>query len=447
MFEFVTRTAIDRISTTQSLIYYGILAALFFLFLRVRRTDKITLVILLVYFHGFFLAFGTRGFVVFKIVLTLATLNLYFGRGRFPASVFDSRLLLSFGIFTLLHFAVWFLHTGPRLAALNDYYKYLIPFLIFVGVRKHPHWKADYLFYVVLIIKLTAFQILFSFVKLAVLGFRENIIGTVGSTGGSVSIAYAVFPALMYWMYSGEVIKRKDLWYLLLLLAIPIASNKRAIWLTYPLLMMAMTSKHIERKTLNKFAYLLILVPLIFYFGLRFNPSFNPERAIWGSFDPQFAWSFIKGYSLGEEKDTKGLAYGRVAAAQHILTNTVQNPLDINSIFGYGIGMSGASSEMSNEDLGLWGGTIAAAGFLTKNHGYLYTISIIVLIWTMTSCIADGYNRRIFRLLFLWNLFFYSGGFFLTPQQSIIMYFAIMYAERKSQDSGQITSNKPIFVF
>lgn len=440
MFEFVTRTAIDRISTTQSLIYYGILAALYFLFLRVRRTDKITLVILLIYFHGFFLAFGTRGFVVFKIVLTLATLNLYFGRGRFPASVFDSRLLLSFGIFTLLHFTVWFIHVGPRLSAFNDYYKYLIPFLIFVGVRKHPHWKADHLFYVVLIIKLTAFQILFSFVKLAVLGFRENIIGTVGSTGGSISIAYAVFPALMYWMYSGEVIKRKDLWYLLLLLAIPIASNKRAIWLSYPFLMMAMTTKHIERKTLNKFAYLLILVPLIFYFGLRFNPSFNPERAIWGSFDPQFAWSFIKGYSLGEEKDTKGLAYGRISAGQHILTNTIQNPMEFTSLFGYGIGMSGASPEVTNEDLGLFGGTIAGIGYLTKNHGYLYSLSILLYVWIITSCIRDRYNRRIIWYFFLWDFFLYSGALFLAPQQSIIMNFAIMYAERKSQDGSQISS-------
>lgn len=433
MFEFEGITAIHAIPLQLKLLYYGILLVIYFLFLRVGRNDKITTVILLVFFHGFFVAFGARGSGVFRIIMLGSALNLYFGRGKFPVSPSDYKLMLSFIMFSITHFLVYFYHAGVTMSAFYEYYKLLLPFLLFVGIRKHPHWIKDHDFYINLVLKLTIFQIVFSFVKLVTLGFRENIIGSVADTGGSISIAFSVFPALIYWMNRNEQLKRDDLRFILSVLIIPIMSNKRAIWLIYPFVIMAMSYKHIEKKTLSKLAYILILIPLVFYFGLRFNPSFNPEGALWGSYDPQYAWDYIKSYTLGEGRDTQGLAYGRLAAVQMTFSNIKDDPMTLNAILGYGTGISGSYSNVSYQDLGFFRGTMAAFAFVSSNYGYLYFFTLLFLFMRFTAYIPDKYNRRIVNGLILWNLFTYSGGFVLVPQQSAIMIFTVLAAEAISR--------------
>ena len=45
----------------------------------------------------------------------------------------------------------------------------------------------------------------------------------------------------------------------------------------------------------------IILVPLLFYLGVRLTPTLNPEHQIWGSFDWEHAMGYAETYQFGEE--------------------------------------------------------------------------------------------------------------------------------------------------
>ena len=42
--------------------------------------------------------------------------------------------------------------------------------------------------------------------------------------------------------------------------------------------------------------YVLLIIPLIFYLGVRLNPTLNKEEKIWGSFDLYMSLSIPKMY-------------------------------------------------------------------------------------------------------------------------------------------------------
>ncbi|NMD13545.1 MAG: hypothetical protein GYA77_08365, partial [Candidatus Cloacimonetes bacterium] len=283
MFEF--KTAIHEIPALQLYSYYLVLFVLYLFFLRGVKLTTLSLTIMLLFNQGFLLLIDDQG-VPIKILFIILALVLLF-QGRFTSIDRKESRILIFSLLFMIMFFWNYVYSGVSLLwGAYQYYKHFMPIALYFGIKGLQLTIGQMNYYANLIIKLLWFQIVFSLVKLFIIGFRENIIGSAANTGGGIGITMAVCGVIIYWLMKNKEFKGSDWWFVFCLIIIPIASNKRAIWLLYPIILVFLVTHFISRKTLRKLSYAALLLPVMFYLGLRLNPSFNPQKKIWGSFDP-----------------------------------------------------------------------------------------------------------------------------------------------------------------
>lgn len=434
MFEYEARTSIHAIPVQQQIIYYGILAALYLLFLRVKGWDAITVVILLIFTQGFFLAFGRTGFMVFKGVMSVAVMLSLWTGTRLRISLNGLISIFLFFLFSLMYFLGSHYSGSSYAVMINQYYKYLIPFGVFLAITKSRRFQENPDHYIRFIVKLIQFQIVFTIVKIIVIGFRENIIGSVATTGGAVSVTYALMGALLFWRLRGEKLIGNDWLVLFSFLIIPIGSNKRAIWLIFPMLLGLLMVKNVTKRSLKNISTILLLIPILVYFGFRFNPSFNPERVFWGSFDPEFAINWMINYSTGANRTNATLGYGRIGTAEVIVGNITQDPWSNTSLLGHG-GSNIDEEDIDPRSLGIAGGTVA--GFAQDLIVYGWPTTVVFFLWSLSLiwAIRDRHNRLTILILLLWNYFFYTGGFLRSPANAFIFFITLAYLKQKSMQA------------
>jgi len=331
-----------------------------------------------------------------------------------------------------------YIYSGVSLIwAAYQYYKYFMPIALYFGIKGLHLTMGQMNHYANLIIKLLWFQIVFSIVKLVIIGFRENIIGSVSNTGGGIGITMAVCGLIIYWLIKGKEFKGTDWWFVFGLIIIPIASNKRAIWLLYPIILVFLITHFISRKTLRKLSYAVLLLPVMFYLGLRLNPSFNPQRKIWGSFDPDFAVNFILSYTgVSEEKRESDLAQGRLGTAMAVISSVASRPLETNNLIGFPKARSGRLSydSFDAEDFGMASGYITSGiVMMLLQHGWPATLFLILAYINMISTIPDRRTRNILLFFMLWDTFLYSGTVLNTTFHSMLFVLTVAVAQYKSQ--------------
>jgi hypothetical protein len=61
----------------------------------------------------------------------------------------------------------------------------------------------DAIYYGNLIIKLTIFQVIFSILKIIIIGIRENIVGTISDLGGGIGVHLAIMCTILLWYMHG----------------------------------------------------------------------------------------------------------------------------------------------------------------------------------------------------------------------------------------------------
>jgi hypothetical protein len=319
--------------------------------------------------------------------------------------------------------------------AFFQYYRYLIPFLLFLFLRavKIDEKRWDYI--ASLVIKLIAFQALFSIVKIVVMGYLEGVIGSIAVSGGSIAVTLPLTGLIFYWIYKGEKIKGTGWFYVAFILLIPIASVKRAIWFIYPLVVMVLLLKNASLKNAKAIGAAIILTPLIFYFGLKANPTLNPEGKMWGSFDPGYALNYVFDYSgVSEEKLDKDLAQGRWGASFALFGSIVEKPFSANSILGFPILKSGTldTEEFVAEDFGLMKGTqISGMSFLVLKHGYIAALLLLYVFLGYGKGIRNRFVRLLLAFIIIWNVLMYSGAIIITPTQAILYILLCEYARVK----------------
>jgi hypothetical protein len=290
--------------------------------------------------------------------------------------------------------------------------------------------SEDATYYGNLVIKLILFQVAFSILKLIIIGLRENITGTISNTGGGIGIGYAVMGTILYWAMNGKEIKGKDWLYILSFLIIPIASNKRAIWFIYPLIIFLLMFDKITRLSPKRIAYIIILIPCLIYFGFRLNPSLNPEKKLWGSFDFNYGVNYALSYSgVSEEQLESPYSQGRWGASSAIVKTTFQNPFSRDSLLGFGRSRGRIiNTDLFNPvDYGLMPGTmISSIGVMIVQMGWPATLLLILLFINMIYTIPDKKIANIIIIYVLWDTIFYSGSMINAPVQSILLVLVIM---------------------
>jgi len=434
MFEF--KTAIHAIPTLQLYSYYFVLFMLYLFFLRGVKLTTLSLTIMLLFNQGFLLLIDDQG-VPIKILFIILAFVLLF-RGRFTFINRKEYRILIFSLLFMIMFFWNYLYSGVSvLWAGYQYYKYFMPIALYFGIKglKLTIGQMDY--YANLIIKLLRFQIVFSIVKLIIIGFRENIIGSASDTGGNIGITMAVCGVIIYWLLKNKEFKGNDWWFVFGLVIIPMASNKRAIWLLYPIILVVLVTHFISRQTLRKLSYALLLLPLMFYLGLRLNPSFNPQKKVWGSFDPQYATDFILSYTgVSEEKRESDLAQGRLGSAIAVISSVASSPFETNNLLGFSKARSGRLSydSFDMEEYGLAYGTITSGiALMLLQYGWPATLFLLLVYINMISTIPDKRTRNVLIFFMLWDTFLYSGIVLNTTFNSLFFVLAVAVAQYKSQ--------------
>ena len=448
MFEF--KTILNPIPANQLILYYLIALFIYIVFLRNIKFTALSLIILLLFNQGYIILLDESNRPSKVLFIILSLLLLFKGINNLRLDKREQRILLLSILFTFFFFLNYIVNGISLIWASYQYYKYFVPIVLFFALKGLNMSSEDTAYYGNLIVKLILFQVAFSILKLIIIGFRENITGTISDTGGSIGVSYAILGTILYWAMNRKEIKGKDWWYILSFLIIPIASNKRAIWFIYPLIILLMMLDKITRLSLQRIAYIIILIPCLIYFGFRLNPSLNPESKLWGSFDFNYGVNYALSYSgVSEEKLENPYAQGRWGASSVIIKTTFQNPFSRDSLLGFGRTRGGKiNTDLFNPiDYGLMPGTmISGIGVMIIQMGWPATLLLILLFINMIYTIPDKKIANIIAFYIILDVILYGGNSIRNPVHNILLILVIMIIRSLISNNNQKVYNNNIII-
>ena len=350
--------------------------------------------------------------------------------------------LWGFIIFSVLFYLGYIVNGVSVVWASYQYYKYAFPIAMYFIIKGLHLSEKQFEYYTSLLFKLLVFQIIFSVVKILVIGFRENITGSIANTGGGIGIGYAVMGTITYWVVKQGDLNAKDWRFVFLLLIIPAASNKRAIWFLFPVIVIMLMGERLSKNLIRNVLTLFLIAPLLIYVGFRLNPSLNPEKKLWGSFDPQYTIDYALSYSgVSEEKLEDDYAQGRWGSSAAIVKETIAEPFTQEALIGFARSRSGSFSEdFRPEDYGFMPGTmVSKIGSMIIQMGWLATLAIVFIFLMLIYSIPDKRIANIITFYVLWDMILYSGSMINSPFQSVLLIYCIWiikYQIYKHQKQG-----------
>ena len=446
MFEF--KTVMHAIPTNQLWIYYGLVIVTYIIFLRKLKFTHLTVLILLIFNRGLLQIIDYSG-LIYKILSSIIILDLFFrNSNKIVKTRKISKILFLFMGFLIVNLIAYIINGNTILVAISQLREISFAIILFVALKSVKLDKDSVNYYIALILKLIGFQIVFSAYKLVVMGFRENVIGSFLREGGDSSVYLALLGLTILWVYRNAKFNKKDWILIVLFLVIPIASNKRVIWLIYPIILSYIYYYNTEHVNVRKTVLLLCLIPLFIYVGFRINPSFNPERIMWGSFDYQYGRDYIFGYSgVSEKKLSSGYGEGRIGTAITILRYNILNLDSSRSLFGHSpsrYGRVGINDSIASKyGLRGEGALFAALGSSLLIRGLIGTFLYILMNIKIIQSINDRKRHRLFLILFLWGFVFYSG-IFSTNILMMIIYSLVNKQYNLYEESSRLSLKKKL---
>ncbi len=419
----------------RELLYWIIAGGFLVYYLIKYKRDYFFLLTILFFFEGLFTFFGQITWDLYKISLPIfAIFILVIRRGVIRISRRDQFVVSAFLLLSFSFFLSSYLNNDYLLLILNQYSKYLLPFLSYFLVKAHANQFGNLDRMVNLIKDLLNLQIVLTIVKFFLLGIYEDVVGSISSQGGSAAAVLPILGFIFIWMNKSGRLKRKDWIYILMLLFIGVVSMKRAIWIIFPIFAVLLFY-YVPRRALSiRYLYLLPLILLLFYIGVRLNPSLNKERDVWGSFDFSHTYEYIESYTFGEEKESS-IHVGRGSATLWTL-ESIFSPNIRKSFTGNGLLHMYASNPGKPENpssaikiSGLNSITMATGLFQNYYTGGLLGV-FSFLTYILVLCLGVRYSRirHVLFLCFAWEYFMYANSLMRTPALSFFFIFLIIYA-------------------
>lgn len=227
-----------------------------------------------------------------------------------------------------------------------------------------------------LFIGLCVSQFFAAILKYLIIGICEPYIGTMASHSGGLTTLFSLAGfttcSIMYFCTKEKEILLGCVGFVLF----GLIGEKRALAFMIPASLLvsffiySAFSKQFGISFIKKIIAGVILVPLLFYVMVRANPSFNPERKVWGTFDLEYTLNYAEKYNSGtltKDKDKVGRSEARAIFHEHIMNDNLYHIL-----FGYGSGLlvqSGFNHEIQGNvqryTLNRWGvGYSISIGYL-----------------------------------------------------------------------------------
>ena len=398
-------------------LYFIFVAITFVFFIYKYWGDSVPIFLILICFQGFFAYYGKGIENTYKIFIALYAFYLFFKyKLNTESRKADRNLLFAFSFFTISYFFSAIINTDPLILVLSQYFsKFLLVFISFLLFKKiyytYPQKfeKLNHLFFLIIIV-----QIFLSIFKYLRYNMIEGIVGTLSSSGGAIATTFPVYAIILIWLYRKGFLKRTD-WILMIgIFFIGFSSNKRALWFILPIMLFLIFIYIPRKKVLRKIAFLLPFLPLIFYVGVRLNPTLNPERKVWGSFDFNYMMDYTTDYSLGtESKRNDEMAYGRVSSTILLIKKIISLNYSNDDLFGIGqtVTRSTTYKEFLAYNTGL-GNKVAMNGFYRSylTAGIISVFAILIWFWLMIKYVHNKRLRLVLIFFLAWDYFFYHGN-------------------------------------
>lgn len=328
--------------------------ALVYLLWKYRR-DYIALLFILLSFPRAFMFYGSTAHNLYKVAMLV--LCIYFFYQLHAQRIYQRRevwIAITFALFSLQFMASVLIFTENTITiVVSQYARYLEIFLLYFIVKRIIYQGGGdnllSLFY-----NIGLMQILLSVVKIPLIGWQtEGLVGSFSIIGGAMGTTIPILWFIILWRHKRGQFGKWDWLYILGLLLVGFTTGKRAVMFVLPVVVAAFLI-YVPKLKLkgSTIAMAIILVPLLFYLGVRLTPTLNPEHQIWGSFDWEHAMGYAETYQFGEE----GLQ-GQAQALEQTTAEQLQ----------YSGGVIGSASHKIEAE-GRGGATIALIRLLTGNH-------------------------------------------------------------------------------
>lgn len=192
--------------------------------------------------------------------------------------------------------------------------KVIIPFLLLTLIVKRQDDDGEYankLFWV--FEQIIILQILISLSKLVIIGgFLEGWVGSMtGIRGGGAGTSFPLLGLMWLALKNDMSFNKKDVLIAVGLLALGFMAGKRAVWILFPILFVALSLFVYNKNMTRQITMVVLLLPILCYLAIRISPTFNPEKKVWGSFDPEYAINYIMNYSGGINDSNQRVQTGK----------------------------------------------------------------------------------------------------------------------------------------
>jgi hypothetical protein len=417
-------------------LYYFIVLLTFLYIIFKNRSSSIKVLIILCFYSGLAAFYGKTIENPFKIIVVILSIYILLKyNGLKGLNRGENFLLIVFILFSVSFFYSAIVNGDYFNLIFSQYGKYVTPICFLLVFQRLLAKSAERILSLnTLFINLLTIQIILSFVKIPTIGLQETIVGSISYLGGGIATVIPVLGFILLWLNRQGEIRRRDWRYIILLIFIAFASLKRAIWFIMPVIIIIFMY-YIPRKIkVSHLLYVLPLIPLIFYAGVRLNPTLNKEGKIGGSFDLQYVLDYTQKYSFGKssEKSKFQPGTGRGGATLLLLTKLINNqPLTSNDYWGTGLRGVYTTDYDQFEDK-KYG--VSSKGSVTGvfqsyiTSGFVGIAITILFIISIISLIKEPRIRISVALLMFWDYLFYSGLILRSQVLFILIFYIIIYS-------------------
>lgn len=440
---------------------YVLIIISFIYMLNRYKKNTVDIYFVLLFFPGLFDAMSSAILNVYKVGLLVFTLYVFVkenGVNRMLGSNYMylfSIIVLSIALFFSYQVAEY--NTFTLFFSQNS--RYLEYFCIFYILKEQIYVKNRKQDLLKLFYDLYFLQILLAIAKLII--FRrptEDTVGTFIYRGGSYGTCSPLIGFIVLWLYTDGVFKTKDWLYAIGLLLIGIVTAKRAVIMIFPIEVLAFMVFVKGIKITKTIWTAFLFIPLLFYVGVRFDPTLNPDRKRWGRFDLDYLLNYSEKYQFGNEehlelvkeidkigkrvtisggKATQNyvLVEGRSGATRAVIDRFF-NGVDLtdNDMFGYGYGLYHANMNdeysYSNVDIPIKPTHKGSSSGLFQSYlaiGYYGAIALIFFFFIPFIYFKKWRMGMIIAVICAWEYFMYAGIIFRTPPFMTIIFFALHY--------------------
>jgi hypothetical protein len=429
---------------------YWFIVFLSFIYIISRNSKSAIKILIILSFYSGLASFSGKAIEnPYKIVLVLFSIYLLFkNKSLTGLSKREFYLLIVFILFSISFLYSAVINGDYFTLTFSQYGKYVTPICIFFILNRLLIRGSGYFLKLRdLIFSLLTIQILLSFVKILTIGLQETTVGSLAYIGGGPATMLPVLGFILLWVGTNGELKRKDWRYTVLLFFIGLASLKRAILFIMPAFILLFMYYVPGKVRTSKLLFILSLLPLIFYLGVRLNPTLNKENKIGGTFDLQFVLGFTQEYSFGKTSEKSGiqLGTGRGGATLLLWSKLFSNQsLSSNDIWGFGLQEVYTTNyeEFNNEKFDVNSkGAVTGVFQSYISAGYIGILLTILLIISILYLIKVPRIRIALAILFFWDYLFYSGLILRTQGLFILFFFIIIYSNLK-QDQLLVEKDK-----